>query len=246
MYDTCETVDSDPRRTCFLCHSEFENATDLQKHVAFHLEKFSAFALPRTVELVDDDQSTEEISGQSSEAAIGSSDGSQELESVDIDVWSVLVATAAATVKMIEEVWYGSGPREPPFRRPRNTLEKLRELLTKSRPEAFIRSEDGLGLIEKAIAAVQNIQNEQARLAEGNSSEERHESERQIDEDVNTIEDFMIRAHSRPSKRPRVSESSSGMRIAIAGGGGLAQIFADFLNETLHPFFVLSRSVSQL
>lgn len=33
------------------------------------------------------------------------------------------------------------------------------------------------------------------------------------------------------------------MRIAIAGSGGLAQHFAHHLNETVHPFIILSRSV---
>ncbi|KAJ8062416.1 hypothetical protein OCU04_008957 [Sclerotinia nivalis] len=31
------------------------------------------------------------------------------------------------------------------------------------------------------------------------------------------------------------------MRIAIAGSGGLAQIFAHYINETVHPFIMLSR-----
>ncbi|TVY19704.1 Oxidoreductase swnR [Lachnellula arida] len=31
------------------------------------------------------------------------------------------------------------------------------------------------------------------------------------------------------------------MRIAIAGSGGLAQIFAQYLNDTVHPFIILSR-----
>lgn len=34
------------------------------------------------------------------------------------------------------------------------------------------------------------------------------------------------------------------MRIAIAGSGGLAQIFAQYLNDTVHPFIILSREVS--
>jgi len=33
------------------------------------------------------------------------------------------------------------------------------------------------------------------------------------------------------------------MRIAIAGSGGLARIFAQYINETVHPFIILSRSV---
>jgi hypothetical protein len=40
-----------------------------------------------------------------------------------------------------------------------------------------------------------------------------------------------------PSKRDNM------MRIAIAGSGGLAQIFAHFLNETVHQFVILSRIV---
>lgn len=34
------------------------------------------------------------------------------------------------------------------------------------------------------------------------------------------------------------------MRIAIAGCGGLAQIFARHIDETAHPFVMLSRVVS--
>ncbi len=34
------------------------------------------------------------------------------------------------------------------------------------------------------------------------------------------------------------------MRIAIAGSGGLARIFAQYINETVHPFIILSRNVS--
>jgi hypothetical protein len=34
------------------------------------------------------------------------------------------------------------------------------------------------------------------------------------------------------------------MRIAIAGSGGLAQHFARFINDTSHPFIILSRAVS--
>jgi hypothetical protein len=33
-------------------------------------------------------------------------------------------------------------------------------------------------------------------------------------------------------------------RIALAGSGGLAQIFAFHINETSHPFVILSRTVS--
>jgi prephenate dehydrogenase len=33
------------------------------------------------------------------------------------------------------------------------------------------------------------------------------------------------------------------MRIAIAGSGGLARIFANYLNATVHPFIILSRQV---
>ena len=33
------------------------------------------------------------------------------------------------------------------------------------------------------------------------------------------------------------------MRIAIAGSGGLARIFAHYLNATVHPFIILSRQV---
>jgi hypothetical protein len=230
-----------------LCHYEFNNSKNLQKHVAFHLEKFSAFALPRTVELKDDDQSTEDASRQGSEAATGDSEASEKLESVEIDLWAMLLATAAATIKVIEEIWYRPVPRKLSPRRPRNNLEKLREIQTMNRPETLINSEHGIGLIETAIAAVQNIQNEQTRLEKGINSEDTHESERQIDKDIDTLEDFMIRANSSPSNRLRVSGSSSGMvRIAIAGGGGLARIFADELHETTHPFIILSRSVSDL
>ncbi|CAD6442591.1 d306c36b-73ba-4e11-8910-cbf856975f29 [Sclerotinia trifoliorum] len=31
------------------------------------------------------------------------------------------------------------------------------------------------------------------------------------------------------------------MRIAIAGSGGLAQVSAHYINETVHPFIILSR-----
>ena len=34
------------------------------------------------------------------------------------------------------------------------------------------------------------------------------------------------------------------MRIAIAGSGGLARIFAQYITETVHPFIILSREVS--
>jgi hypothetical protein len=34
------------------------------------------------------------------------------------------------------------------------------------------------------------------------------------------------------------------MRIAIAGSGGLARTFAQHINETVHPFIILSRQVS--
>jgi hypothetical protein len=33
------------------------------------------------------------------------------------------------------------------------------------------------------------------------------------------------------------------MRIAIAGSGGLARIFANYINATVHPFIILSRQV---
>lgn len=39
---------------------------------------------------------------------------------------------------------------------------------------------------------------------------------------------------------------NSSMRIAIAGSGGLAQIFAHYINETVNPFIILSRQVSGL
>jgi hypothetical protein len=34
------------------------------------------------------------------------------------------------------------------------------------------------------------------------------------------------------------------MRIAIAGSGGLAQHLAHYINDTPHPFIILSRAVS--
>jgi hypothetical protein len=40
------------------------------------------------------------------------------------------------------------------------------------------------------------------------------------------------------------SFSGNMMKIAIAGSGGLAQVFAQHLNETVHHFIILSRSVS--
>lgn len=36
------------------------------------------------------------------------------------------------------------------------------------------------------------------------------------------------------------------MRIAIAGSGGLARIFAAHISETAHQFIILSRNVSKL
>jgi hypothetical protein len=41
-----------------------------------------------------------------------------------------------------------------------------------------------------------------------------------------------------------MQSSGNMMRIAIAGSGGLAQIFAQYLNDTVHPFIILSREVS--
>jgi hypothetical protein len=35
------------------------------------------------------------------------------------------------------------------------------------------------------------------------------------------------------------------MRIAIAGSGGLAQMFAAYIHETVHPFIMLSRVVGR-
>ncbi|TVY19369.1 hypothetical protein LARI1_G003446 [Lachnellula arida] len=238
--DTCQIVDSDNRRSCFLCCSEFENSADLQKHVAFHLEKFSAFALPRTVELMkEDDQSIENVSGKDSGEALGGSNITDELEGIQRNAWGTLVATADATLKTVEEIW--TSPHDPPRRRNFSllSLDKiLKDIQNMDPPHELMDSEEFCEAIDNSIAALQRIQNEEIRLGENISPEEKQRSQNQIEDDVNVLSRLM----NMISMSPPIASSGRAMtRIAIAGSGGLAQIFAQYLSETVHPFIIFSR-----
>jgi hypothetical protein len=46
-----------------------------------------------------------------------------------------------------------------------------------------------------------------------------------------------------PQQMANDPQSENMMRIAIAGSGGLARIFANYINATVHPFIILSRQV---
>ncbi|TVY83721.1 hypothetical protein LSUE1_G003385 [Lachnellula suecica] len=242
ILDTCQTVESDHRRICFLCFSEFVTSTDLQKHVAFHLERFSAFSLPRTIELTaEDEESLEDVSAKDSGAALGGSDVPEDLDFTGRDGWGTLVATAQATLKTIEEIW--ASPHDSPRRRKVSLLspdDKLIEIQNMDPPGELLNSDEGSEAIDSSIAAMQRIQNEEIRLGESITSDEMHKSQNQIKEDVAVVtyetEGYRHEHGKRHSKR-------IGRNVAYCNCWvrGLARVFAQCLNDTSHPFLILSR-----
>ena len=56
-------------RPCPFCHTEYENINDMHLHVAYHLERFSIFALPRSHHL-EKDEGISDGEGGSSHANI--------------------------------------------------------------------------------------------------------------------------------------------------------------------------------
>ncbi|KAI9763315.1 MAG: hypothetical protein M1839_006520 [Geoglossum umbratile] len=56
LSDISKSSDLDSRRNCPVCLTLFAKAEQLQNHVANHLERFAAFALPRDVDTVHDDE----------------------------------------------------------------------------------------------------------------------------------------------------------------------------------------------
>ncbi|KFX93014.1 hypothetical protein V490_05038 [Pseudogymnoascus sp. VKM F-3557] len=72
----CETVRTDPRTICPICFVEAGSSHGLETHLANHLERFAAFALPRDVD--DDKPDVESHDGSNmSEHAIARSDQSE-------------------------------------------------------------------------------------------------------------------------------------------------------------------------
>ena len=56
LEDISRNSDLDSRRICPICVTLFPSAERLHNHLANHLERFAAFALPRDVETIDDDE----------------------------------------------------------------------------------------------------------------------------------------------------------------------------------------------
>ena len=56
LADIGKRSESDARTICPICLAFLENSDRLHNHIANHLERFAAFALPRDVETVDDDE----------------------------------------------------------------------------------------------------------------------------------------------------------------------------------------------
>jgi hypothetical protein len=65
-------------RPCPFCHTEYENINDMHLHVAYHLERFSIFALPRSHHL-DKDEDMNDGEARSNDA------NTQRNESLDED-----------------------------------------------------------------------------------------------------------------------------------------------------------------
>lgn len=91
LRDISQTADLDSRRNCPVCLALFATAEQLQNHVASHLERFAAFALPRDVDTVDDDNELSRGSKNSSGGVHASTHDWQNPQMLSVDEKMLLI-----------------------------------------------------------------------------------------------------------------------------------------------------------
>ncbi|KAF4630909.1 hypothetical protein G7Y89_g7224 [Cudoniella acicularis] len=237
--DAFQIVQVDNRCSCFVCGAVFATSRELQTHLAFHFERFAAFALPHDQEAQEEAWAAGSLSAENCSSEVSVTESLQEKEFGAIDNWdSFLTAAKVADDQIPRSLSF----HPPIFNEVICDIYRIKEL---GKCRIGVNSDEERDLINDGIVALQRVQNEFNKLQElgfkAYTDEKREETRKEIDASHSALSKLLSVAL--PTISPKIS-SSTLLRIVIAGSGGLARILARALDNMACAFLILSRYAS--